>query len=56
LSASGFGRGLRLSFLMHALPFFFNGLFRVLPGFLARLRARGGEIPILATVQICPGI
>jgi hypothetical protein len=38
LSASGFGSGLRLSFLMRAQPFFFNGLFRPLPDFLANLR------------------
>jgi hypothetical protein len=56
LSASGFGRGFCAGFPTHALPFFFNGLFHALPGFLARLRARGGEIAILATVQIRPRI
>jgi len=55
-SASGFGSGLRLSFLLCAQPLLFNDLFRALPRFLANLRARGREIAILATVQISPGI
>jgi hypothetical protein len=53
---SRFGSGLRLSFLLCAQPFLFNGLFRALPRFLANLRARSREIAILATVQISPGI
>jgi hypothetical protein len=53
---SGFGCGLRLSFLLCAQPLLFNGLFRALPGFLANLCARGREVAVLATVQISPGI